>query len=181
MMRECMHCHRQVKVPFYRQKSFKYCSRRCMGLAARRQIQALCETCHSPFIHISARCNSAKYCSSACYHKAQHLKGSVTIECAHCGKSFLTSPSHKRKFCSRACVNKSSHEIWKPSFLTARKGLARRGEIRQCEACGYDKIPAILGIHHKDEDRKNNNRENLEILCPNCHSERHNKHIPHAG
>lgn len=27
-----------------------------------------------------------------------------------------------------------------------------------------------LELHHKDGDRFNNNFENLEILCPNCHS-----------
>lgn len=25
-------------------------------------------------------------------------------------------------------------------------------------------------IHHKDGNRKNNKRENVELLCPNCHS-----------
>lgn len=30
-----------------------------------------------------------------------------------------------------------------------------------------------LHIHHKDEDRTNNKIENLEYLCPNCHSIEH--------
>lgn len=44
-----------------------------------------------------------------------------------------------------------------------------------CERCGWDKINPItnkstLQIHHKDGNYKNNSKENLEVLCPNCHS-----------
>ena len=30
--------------------------------------------------------------------------------------------------------------------------------------------PINLEIHHKDGDRTNNSLENLQLLCPNCHS-----------
>lgn len=177
---ECGHCGRVVMVPPHRWASFRYCSRRCGALAARQQMEALCASCGAQFTHISSRANRAKYCSRRCYYKAQHLKGSVTVKCAHCEKEFLASPSERRKFCSRACVRKSNHEIWKPSFTTVRKALAARGELIACEACGFDRNPSILGVHHKDQNRRNNERGNLEVLCPNCHSERHSKHITHA-
>lgn len=43
----------------------------------------------------------------------------------------------------------------------------------KCNNCKNDKwldneIP--LELEHKDGNRKNNNRENLELLCPNCHA-----------
>lgn len=44
---------------------------------------------------------------------------------------------------------------------------------KKCERCGYDKIPDILEVHHKDRSRKNGAKENLELLCPNCHAEEH--------
>ena len=31
-----------------------------------------------------------------------------------------------------------------------------------------------LQIHHIDGNYKNNSEENLELLCPNCHSLTHN-------
>ena len=42
-----------------------------------------------------------------------------------------------------------------------------------CEKCGVSewfgrKLP--LELHHKDGNHHNNRLENLEILCPNCHS-----------
>ena len=49
--------------------------------------------------------------------------------------------------------------------------IALRGH--QCERCGLTKWleqPIKLEIHHKNGDRSNNELDNLEILCPNCHS-----------
>ena len=43
-----------------------------------------------------------------------------------------------------------------------------------CAACGSVKK---LNVHHKDRNRKNNDYSNLEVLCPNCHSIEHMKHI----
>jgi hypothetical protein len=46
-----------------------------------------------------------------------------------------------------------------------------RGNV--CECCKnslwLDK-PIKLEIHHVDGDRTNNREENLQLLCPNCHS-----------
>lgn len=44
-----------------------------------------------------------------------------------------------------------------------------------CELCGWNKINPITGkspleIHHIDGDYTNNKEENLQVLCPNCHS-----------
>lgn len=49
---------------------------------------------------------------------------------------------------------------------------------QKCENCGLTEWmgePTPLELHHKDGDRWNNLIENLEILCPNCHSCRHKK------
>jgi len=48
---------------------------------------------------------------------------------------------------------------------------------KKCEVCGllgeYNGKPLTLELHHIDGDRKNNSLENLQILCPNCHSQTH--------
>jgi len=44
---------------------------------------------------------------------------------------------------------------------------------RKCECCSNDmwlNKPIKLELHHKDGNNTNNKLENLEILCPNCHS-----------
>lgn len=43
----------------------------------------------------------------------------------------------------------------------------------KCELCGASEwlgIKLPLELHHKDGNHFNNNLDNLEILCPNCHS-----------
>ena len=43
----------------------------------------------------------------------------------------------------------------------------------KCEKCGIFEWMGIklpLELHHKDGNHFNNNLDNLEILCPNCHS-----------
>ncbi len=42
----------------------------------------------------------------------------------------------------------------------------------KCQRCDYNKVE-ILQIHHKDKNHKNNDIENLELICPNCHYEQH--------
>jgi hypothetical protein len=44
----------------------------------------------------------------------------------------------------------------------------------QCERCGigqWHKQPLSLCLHHINGDRHDNRLENLELLCPNCHSQ----------
>lgn len=71
-------------------------------------------------------------------------------------------------------------EIWLPTFATVRVQMNKRGMLFRCERCGYDKEMRILGVHHKDRNHKNNDLENLEVLCPTCHSLEHLKHIAHG-
>ena len=43
----------------------------------------------------------------------------------------------------------------------------------KCESCGNEEwmgFPITLEIHHIDGDKSNNSLENLQLLCPNCHS-----------
>lgn len=44
---------------------------------------------------------------------------------------------------------------------------------RRCENCGLEEwmgSPISLEVHHKDGDELNSVLENLQLLCPNCHS-----------
>ena len=176
---QCKHCGSDYSVRSYRISTTKFCSRRCLALAMRTSGTKNCEICGKQFNHISSRASVAKYCSTKCYNKAQSKKGRTTYECRHCGKAFKAPKSHNRIYCSKECVNKGHKSIWKATYTTVRKVLKRKGLIEKCQRCGYSKMPNLLGVHHKDRNRLNNDLSNLEILCPNCHSEEHAKHIVH--
>jgi hypothetical protein len=177
----CKGCNVEFYVPNYRIGIAKFCSSKCRGDSARVRFRKPCEICGKIFDFIATRIDRAKYCSRKCYHKAMHQKGTVIYECRHCHKEFRGAPSHKRIYCSRDCNGKASIKIWKAKFTTVRRNMITRGMIKECQKCGYKEVPAILGVHHIDENRDNNHPGNLAVLCPNCHSLAHMKHISHVS
>lgn len=56
-----------------------------------------------------------------------------------------------------------------------RQKLLKDGlKAHMCEICGnteWNGFPIPLEIHHKDGNRQNNELDNLQILCPNCHAQ----------
>lgn len=56
-----------------------------------------------------------------------------------------------------------------------KKNLIERGlKEYKCEICGikdWQGKPISLQVHHKDGNHFNNNLDNLQLLCPNCHSQ----------
>ena len=107
--------------------------------------------------------------------------------CKYCGKDIS-----KGKFCSRDCLNKFNEEekikrwLSGENFVRGENGsrpeapdFIRRYLFREydckCQKCGWGETNESTGlipltIHHIDGDCTNNLRENLELLCPNCHS-----------
>lgn len=175
----CLECNKEIYIPKNRIDTAKFCSRSCGAKYARQEITRECAVCNSMFTHISSRSNKAKYCSRNCYYKAMNEKGSILHKCKHCEKEFLDSPSKNRIYCSKKCVNKETKQTFIPTYNTVRKQMLRRNMINECQKCGYNKYPEILGVHHIDKNPKNNGLDNLIVLCPNCHSLEHMKHICH--
>lgn len=52
--------------------------------------------------------------------------------------------------------------------------LAAGLKENRCELCGiteWEGKPLSMQLHHKDGDGTNNELDNLELLCPNCHAQ----------
>lgn len=57
------------------------------------------------------------------------------------------------------------------------KRILQSGKEYKCEICGiseWQNSKIKLQVHHVDGDRTNNDLKNLQILCPNCHSQTDN-------
>ena len=108
--------------------------------------------------------------------------------CLNCGKE-LIGDKKRNKYCCQQCQldyqYKQYIEKWKngqESGITGKYEISNH--IRRylfeknnssCQKCGWNEINPITGnvplqIHHKDGDCLNNSENNLELLCPNCHS-----------
>lgn len=68
----------------------------------------------------------------------------------------------------------------KAKFQTSKllKRLVKEGyKENKCEICGVTEWQGkalTMNLHHIDGDRNNNSLDNLQVLCPNCHSQTHN-------
>ena len=134
-----------------------------------------------------------KFCSQSCAtsynNKKRNSKPLIKhMVCECCGKE-LFNKQYGTKYCSRECQLRKQYEEyiekWKKGEENGTKGKYDiSGHVRRylfekynckCEKCGWGeenpishKIP--LQIHHIDGDCLNNKEENLQLLCPNCHS-----------
>ena len=108
--------------------------------------------------------------------------------CKKCGKE-LTQAQRHNIYCSQECANLDKKENKIQSWLngeyngiigsnqlskTIREYLLEKNNY-SCELCGWNKINPVtkkcpLEIHHIDGNYLNNSNENLQVLCPNCHS-----------
>ena len=107
--------------------------------------------------------------------------------CLYCGKKL---GKNQYKYCCCKCKVDYQYLIyinkWKLGFVDGTKshgnnvsGFIRRYLFEKygnkCSRCGWDKKnpyinKVILEIEHIDGDCTNNKEENLDLICPNCHS-----------
>lgn len=111
-------------------------------------------------------------------------KGRRRFTCAYCKvikyklKSRFKMGKGRFEFCGVNCKNQAQRigGILAPKHA-GKSTNYRRKALRMlpnvCARCGYKKKKEILQVHHKDEDRGNDDINNLEILCPNCHVSHH--------
>lgn len=108
------------------------------------------------------------------------------VYCLYCGKILN---HNNKKYCDNKCQNEYEYkqyiERWKRG---EENGIVGKADIsnhikrylfekhnNKCEKCNWDEknpytenIP--LQVHHIDGDALNNKEDNLQLLCPNCHS-----------
>lgn len=126
-----------------------------------------------------------KFCSCSCSASYNNgLRPKKTIYCLNCG---IKLNEHQNKFCCQSCnleYNEARRieawlngtdipvSIYVPTFI--KRYLFKKYNSK-CERCGWSEIHPITGnvplqIHHINGNCTDNKLENLQLLCPNCHS-----------
>lgn len=105
--------------------------------------------------------------------------------CLNCGKEINRRSTycdntcyaeHKRKqYIERWKNGEETGTIGKDDIATAVRMYLREKYNNSCQICGWNTINSHTGIvplqiHHIDGDCTNNSENNLQLLCPNCHS-----------
>lgn len=157
----CLNCGKEIEVPVgWKKRRNKFCSQSCAAIYN----------------------NQKRGNANGQYKKVKHKT------CLHCGKDLFDKPV-KTKYCSFECQHNHEYEEYIKQWKNGEKnGVSGKygtsANIRKylfekydnkCQLCGWGeenpithKIP--LQIHHIDGDCTNNKEDNLQLLCPNCHS-----------
>ena len=105
--------------------------------------------------------------------------------CANCGKPLI---NYQKKYCSLECQkehrNKELIDKWKSGEYSGTTAFTASSVVRnymlkkagyKCSICGWHEVNPYTGLvplqlHHINGDSTDNREENLQVLCPNCHS-----------
>lgn len=155
----------------------------------------LCATCKTELIGARARKKStcSKKCESVHRSRAKSKAGNGRwkgghVLCRECGVEIVHHGRIRATYCSRKCMglwqskhlSKENSPLWKggsaygeypPEFNTKFRAEIRKRDGFRCQDCGKKSIH--LDVHHKDQNKKNSNPENLISLCRSCHKKEH--------
>ena len=127
-----------------------------------------------------------KYCSKSCCWANVRMKNGrwvykgETIQCKGCKKDFIQTSSQKVYCtieCSKIYIGKSYYQENKEKWQTPESRDRRlnykpyrKHKKNTCELCGFVAINSCqLDVDHINGNHNDNNIENLQTLCANCH------------
>lgn len=151
-----------------------------------------CERCDS-IIEYDKKIN--KFCSSSCAASTnnenrseltdetrQKISDAVKAHYIKIGKNVTNKPIKNRSEIIKRVVNElkltADEKLLCADFETLKfERIRKRVFLEQGKLCNCCKLNEWMGkeipfeLNHIDGDNKNNLRENLEALCPNCHAQ----------
>lgn len=133
---------------------------------------------------------SNRFCSHSCAATKSNTERAKIRLCRSCGAKLKWS---QKAYCSHKCQADYRYNVFVSDWFAGKIDGGRKsyGELTilslparrwvfekynsRCSKCGWHEINPTTGkspleIHHIDGDASNNRPENLDLLCPNCHS-----------
>lgn len=123
----------------------------------------------------SCGCKVGKNIAKTCLNCGIKLHKSQYKYCSNkCQKEFENCQKVQDIFIGKISGLKNASNS-NPKISDSLRNFLLKEANYKCELCGWNKInpysgKSCLEIHHIDGNRENNSRENLQVLCPNCHS-----------
>lgn len=164
---KCLHCGKPLE--FSKRNSNKFCGHSCSARYTNRGRTVKYKPVKSPKQIKLQKVKPRKF-----------KDASENIRCLHCQ---ITLEKKQNKYCSLACSAKHRQAKQMDDWL---KGIIKKVENRVlrvylsklegslCSVCGiseWNEKPIVLEVEHKDGNSEDDSRENVCLICPNCHSQ----------
>jgi len=115
----------------------------------------------------------SKSCSAKTGNKGQFKKGYTNDERTEQKRVEAIKRNHRGMLGKKHSeeTKKQMSESSKKPYNYIDGGYRGKISINECSVCGESRKRIL--IHHKDENRKNNDIANLQAVCDKCHSKIH--------
>lgn len=149
-------------------------------------IEVKCATCGSLKKIKNCKKREKNYCSHECFYKSKNPNYGQDRKCKNCSleiKMNIGSKNYNKFYCSKNCQHKHKKLTTIEKIENGDTTLSSRAYRKylidkhgaKCMKCGWSEINPYSGttpieLEHKDGNSENNSLDNLELLCPNCHS-----------
>lgn len=95
----------------------------------------------------------------------------LNCDVSHFGKNNIRKPSQAKYTLDEILIENSTYM----NISSLKNRLVKEGKLEyKCAKCGINKwlgLPLSLQLHHKNGVNNDHRIENIEFLCPNCHSQ----------
>lgn len=185
----CVECGAEFRVPPTRAKTAVTCSRKCAGVyrGKRREqrVTLTCRFCEKPFQVPRSHAERRVYCSHHCLESApetvarkagwtgennSHWKGGRHLR--RDGYYYGWAPGHPFASNNYVLEHRLVLESWLREHEPASPFLI--------EVDGQLYLSRSYEVHHKDENKRNNDIANLQAMTPAAHRAHHNREIKKA-
>ena len=184
-VKSCQHCGKEFKVPPCRAESAHYCSKECAdnyrgSTLKKPKVKVVCQQCGKEEWTFPCFEESRKFCSYECRYEfmrtdsgyADRVKGS---------KNPMWKGGVVNHTDGYFYEHAPNHPCSSNGYVLQHRLIAEKMLLSLCPTSPHlVKIDGILClnpesvVHHKNESRKDNRLENLEVLTRGEHSTLHN-------
>jgi len=181
----CEICGSEFRVPPSRAKEARFCGHECSVIGRAKmltkpKVAVVCKHCGVTFFEHASHAGRRVYCSVSCMEShGSHLQDKAD---RHKGSKNAMWAGGISQHCDGYLYEKCpGHPFSSKGYVLQHRLVAER-HLRE----NYPRSPALVNMggqlylrpgyvaHHKDEDRKNNDPSNLEVMTDGDHKRLHN-------